>query len=359
MARARTASGARASTCWPASTRACAGWASSTSTSSTPTASTPRRRSRRRWARSTPRCARARRCTPGSPRTPRSARAEAAAILRELGTPLLIHQPSYSLLNRWIEDGLLDVLERDGVGCIVFSPLAQGLLTDRYLDGDPRTTRAPPGEGSSSQRCSPRRNLERVRALNEIAAAARPVARAAGAGVDAARPAGDLRAHRRQQRRAARGQRRGAGPARLHADELEEIDRHAQEGDSTSGRRRATPSLRDASTPLSCRTRPGSRRSRTRASRRACSRPSSRVAPARRPRRCRGRGRRPSGYAYRRARSGSRRTSLTSRAARAGRRSDRRRGPRRSGDRGCRDVRLGLCDRRDAQAARTRPGPAL
>ena len=62
----------------------------------------------------------------------------AAAILRDLGTPLLIHQPSYSMLNRWIEDGLLDVLGELGVGCIVFSPLAQGMLTDKYLDGIPR-----------------------------------------------------------------------------------------------------------------------------------------------------------------------------------------------------------------------------
>ena len=67
---------------------------------------------------------------------------EAALILRELGTPLLIHQPSYSLLNRWIEEELLDVLEREGVGAIVFSPLAQGLLTDRYLDGVPEDSRA-------------------------------------------------------------------------------------------------------------------------------------------------------------------------------------------------------------------------
>src|SRR5919201_4541721 len=58
---------------------------------------------------------------------------EAAAILRELGTPLLIHQPSYSMLNHWIEDGLLDVLAEKGVGCIAFSPLAQGMLTDKYL----------------------------------------------------------------------------------------------------------------------------------------------------------------------------------------------------------------------------------
>src|ERR671926_741182 len=67
---------------------------------------------------------------------------EAAAILRDLGTPLLIHQPSYSMLNRWIEDGLLDVLAEEGVGCIVFSPLAQGMLTDRYLGGIPGDSRA-------------------------------------------------------------------------------------------------------------------------------------------------------------------------------------------------------------------------
>ena len=90
------------------------GWASTTSTSSTRTGSTPTRRSRRRWARSTPRSARARRSTSGSRRTRRSGRAEAAAILRELGTPLLIHQPSYSLLNRWIEPDLLDALGRGG-----------------------------------------------------------------------------------------------------------------------------------------------------------------------------------------------------------------------------------------------------
>src|SRR5947208_13075055 len=67
---------------------------------------------------------------------------EAAAILRDLGTPLLIHQPSYSMLNRWIEPQLLDVLGDEGIGCIVFSPLAQGMLTDRYLDGTPEGSRA-------------------------------------------------------------------------------------------------------------------------------------------------------------------------------------------------------------------------
>jgi L-glyceraldehyde 3-phosphate reductase len=67
---------------------------------------------------------------------------EAAAILRGLGTPLLIHQPSYSMLNRWIEPELLDALEEEGVGCIGFSPLAQGMLTDRYLHGVPEGSRA-------------------------------------------------------------------------------------------------------------------------------------------------------------------------------------------------------------------------
>jgi L-glyceraldehyde 3-phosphate reductase len=93
---------------------------------------------------------------------------EAVRILGELGTPLLIHQPSYSMLNRWIEEELLDVLERLGVGAIVFSPLAQGLLTDRYLGGVPEDSRVRRGlhfyEGMITQE-----NLERVRALGEIA----------------------------------------------------------------------------------------------------------------------------------------------------------------------------------------------
>src|SRR5438445_11867039 len=76
---------------------------------------------------------------------------EAARILRDLGTPLLIHQPSYSLLNRWIEDELLGVLGREGVGAIVFSPLAQGLLTDKYLDGVPQDSRVRRGNYFSSE----------------------------------------------------------------------------------------------------------------------------------------------------------------------------------------------------------------
>jgi len=94
---------------------------------------------------------------------------EAIEILTELGTPLLIHQPSYSLLNRWIEDGLLDELDRSGVGAIVFSPLGQGQLTDRYLHGVPADSRVRRGEHVDERMLSDQ-TLERVRALNEIAA---------------------------------------------------------------------------------------------------------------------------------------------------------------------------------------------
>ena len=95
--------------------------------------------------------------------------ARAFEILHALGTPLLIHQPSYSMLNRWIEVALLGVLEREGVGAIVFSPLAQGLLTDRYLHGIPDDSRVRRGNHFSSDLVS-EENLARVRALNEIAA---------------------------------------------------------------------------------------------------------------------------------------------------------------------------------------------
>jgi L-glyceraldehyde 3-phosphate reductase len=94
---------------------------------------------------------------------------EAATIAKELGTPLLIHQPSYSLLNRWIEEDLLDELEAQGMGCIVFTALAQGLLTDRYLDGIPEDSRAA-REGSSIPGTSfDETTLAHVRRLNEIA----------------------------------------------------------------------------------------------------------------------------------------------------------------------------------------------
>ena len=94
----------------------------------------------------------------------------AAAILQEMGTPLLIHQPSYSMLNRWIEDGLLDTVGTLGVGCIAFSPLAQGMLTDRYLNGIPADSRAARG-GSLSTDLLTDEALEHIRALNEIARA--------------------------------------------------------------------------------------------------------------------------------------------------------------------------------------------
>jgi L-glyceraldehyde 3-phosphate reductase len=95
--------------------------------------------------------------------------AEAAAILRELGTPLLIHQPSYSLLNRWIEPELLDVLEEEGVGCIAFSPLAQGMLTDKYLDGVPEGSRAAEGRFLTRDMLT-EETLNHIRALNDLAA---------------------------------------------------------------------------------------------------------------------------------------------------------------------------------------------
>jgi L-glyceraldehyde 3-phosphate reductase len=93
---------------------------------------------------------------------------EAAAILRAMGTPLLIHQPSYSMLDRWIEDGLLDALEETGSGTIVFSPLAQGVLTDKYLHGIPAGSRAARGGSLSGEEITDE-VLARVRALDDIA----------------------------------------------------------------------------------------------------------------------------------------------------------------------------------------------
>jgi len=93
---------------------------------------------------------------------------EAARILAEMGTPLLIHQPSYSMLNRWVEGGLLDALQEVGAGAITFSPLAQGMLTDRYLDGIPADSRAAAGKSLSSDMLSVE-NLDRIRSLAAIA----------------------------------------------------------------------------------------------------------------------------------------------------------------------------------------------
>ena len=97
--------------------------------------------------------------------------AKAVKILRALGTPCLIHQPKYSMFDRWIEDGLLDVLKKEGVGCICFSPLAQGMLTDKYLNGIPEGSRAGShrGNGAIEESAVTPEKIEKARKLNELA----------------------------------------------------------------------------------------------------------------------------------------------------------------------------------------------
>jgi L-glyceraldehyde 3-phosphate reductase len=136
---------------------------------------------------------------------------EAIAILSRLGTPLLIHQPSYSMLNRWIEEDLLDVLGTEGVGCIAFSALAQGLLTDRYLNGIPEGSRAA-RDGSLSSEMLNDDNLARVRALHAIAQRrGQRLAHRLGP----ARRASRLSLDRGEQRHPAGTERRGPGPPRF------------------------------------------------------------------------------------------------------------------------------------------------
>jgi len=94
---------------------------------------------------------------------------KASDVLKDLGTPCLIHQPSYSMLNRWIEDDLLDTLEDEGIGCIVFSPLAQGLLSDKYLNGVPEGSRAAKVHGFLKQKDITKEKLDKIIALNKIA----------------------------------------------------------------------------------------------------------------------------------------------------------------------------------------------
>lgn len=96
---------------------------------------------------------------------------EAITILKSLGTPLLIHQPSYSMLNRWVENGLLDVLEENGVGSIAFTPLAQGLLTNKYLNGIPNDSRAASPSAFLNENNITPEALRKIRALNQMAAA--------------------------------------------------------------------------------------------------------------------------------------------------------------------------------------------
>ena len=94
---------------------------------------------------------------------------EAVRILREMGTPLTIHQPSYSMLNRWVEEGLLQTLEDEGIGCIAFSPLAQGMLTDKYIGGIPEESRAGQKGTPLSKKLLTEENLKRIQGLHEIA----------------------------------------------------------------------------------------------------------------------------------------------------------------------------------------------
>ena len=188
-----------------ASTSRWSGWASTTSTSSTATGSTRRRRWRRRWARWTTRSGRARRSTPASRPTPRSTRSRPRAILREMGTPLLIHQPSYSMLNRWIEGG--PARRPGGGGRRLHRVLPAGAgHADRPLPRrHPRGLAGRPGRVLTPEHAH-RRDAARTSARSTGSRASGPVARADGAGLGAARPAGHLGADRREQRRAAGGQ---------------------------------------------------------------------------------------------------------------------------------------------------------
>ena len=154
----------------------------------------------------------------------------AVRIMRDLGTPVLIHQPSYSMLNRWVENGLLDVVGAEGVGCIVFSPLAQGMLTDKYLSGVPEGSRAARGSFLTREMLSGE-NITRIRALHEIATGrGQSLAQMALAWV--------LRDERVTSALIGAGsvaqlEQNVAALERLDFgdDELAEIDRHAQEGD--------------------------------------------------------------------------------------------------------------------------------
>ena len=156
---------------------------------------------------------------------------EAAGILKQLGVPLLIHQPSYSMLNRWIEDGLLATLEELGVGCIAFSPLAQGLLTSKYLKGVPEGSRAKLENSSLLKEFLTEKNIKCVRALNEIAK---------GRGQTLAQMAIAWVLRDKRVTSALIGARNveqlddsldALKQLRFSAAELKEIDRHAQEGD--------------------------------------------------------------------------------------------------------------------------------
>jgi L-glyceraldehyde 3-phosphate reductase len=155
---------------------------------------------------------------------------EAARILTAMRTPFIIHQPSYSMLNRWVEAGLLDVLGELGIGCIVFSPLAQGLLTNRYLDGVPDDSRAVGGDSFEMGMLS-EENLARVRALDAVASRrGQTLAQMAISWVlrDPRVTSALIGASRWSQIEDALG---SLDNVEFSAEELEEIDRHAVEGD--------------------------------------------------------------------------------------------------------------------------------
>jgi L-glyceraldehyde 3-phosphate reductase len=155
---------------------------------------------------------------------------EAAAILRRLGTPCIIHQPSYSMLNRWVEGGLLDALETEGIGCIAFSPLAQGLLSDKYLGGVPAGSRAAKG-GSFRREHLSENNLANVRALDGIARRrGQSLAQMAIAWVlrDRRVTSALIGASRFDQVRECLG---ALQNTEFTADELSQIDRHALDGE--------------------------------------------------------------------------------------------------------------------------------
>jgi L-glyceraldehyde 3-phosphate reductase len=154
---------------------------------------------------------------------------KAAAILRDLGTPCLIHQPSYSMLNRWIEEELLEVLDHEGIGCIAFSPLAQGMLTNKYLEGVPEGSRAA-DDASLRTDFLTDENLANLRALNAIAGRRRQtLAQMAVAWVlrDPRITTALIGASRWSQIEDSLG---ALDNLEFSADEIEEIDRFAREG---------------------------------------------------------------------------------------------------------------------------------
>ena len=170
---------------------------------------------------------RARRSTSASPRTPATRTREAVEILRAMGTPLLIHQPSYSMLNRWIEEDLLDAARRDRARLIAFSPLAQGMLTDKYLEGIPDGL--PRGAGQVARPVAAHRGLAQARPrARPDRQGARPVARPDGPGLGAARRARHLGAHRRLVASSSSSNSLDAVKnLKFTAEELAKIDRHA------------------------------------------------------------------------------------------------------------------------------------